>query len=314
MRLSRIAASATVLALTFTGCATVGDPEYVAEDCSYYYPEFDSLDADGAFGEQVKLINKSGDRQRIENEQRKETISGTGAEINPDSLVTLSISAWTDQGEEILPLERWTVNEFNRFQAPWLDGILNCAQVGDRVLYTAAATSFFTPEAVGQLGLSTDEAMVIIADVIKLVPEKILGEIKEMPASFPEIENDATGAPVVKLRDSIKLPNPGEVEVFTRIESDEDAVVGENDFIAVQYHGVNLKTGEVFDTSWDTLSPLMMNLGSLIPGFQQGIVGAKVGSQIAVMVPADLGYGEYVEGQKQTGDILFLIDILASDR
>lgn len=306
--------ASAALALALSGCAFGGDESgYVSDDCSYYYPGFADLNVEGSLGGEVKVLNAAATAQNTTQKQRKETITGTGEAVADDSIVTISVSAWTDQGEGVLPLESWTVNEANRSQAPWLDDVLSCAQVGDRVVFTDVTTAFFSEDSVTQLGLTTDEVLVLVADIITLVPEKISGEAIDMPASFPAISNDENGAPVVTLRSSMSLPVAGKVEIFTRIEGSRDRIVGADDFITVQYHGVNLKNGEVFDTSWDDMQPLMMNLGSLIEGFQNGMVGQRIGSQIVVKVPSDLGYGEFVEGQNQTGDILFVIDILASD-
>ncbi len=314
MRLSKVAITSAALTLALTGCSFGGDDSgYISEDCFYYYPGFEDLTVDGALGGEVKVLNASGNQQSTAQKQRKETITGTGAEVEDDSIVTISVSAWTDQGEGILPIESWTVDKTNRAQAPWLDDVLSCAQVGDRILYTDASTEFFSEDALASIGMTVDEVLVLVADVMTIVPEKISGEVKEMPASFPEITNDENGAPVVTLRNSATIPDAGKVEVFTRISGTGDRVVGASDFITVQYHGVNLHTGEVFDTSWDDMQPLMMSLSSLIEGFQEGMLGQTVGSQIVVKVPADLGYGDFVEGQQNTGDILFVIDILASD-
>ncbi|MBX3311550.1 MAG: FKBP-type peptidyl-prolyl cis-trans isomerase [Microbacteriaceae bacterium] len=313
MRLSKIAMTSAALTLVLAGCSAGDDSGYIADDCNYYYPGFEDLTVEGTLGGEIQVLNATGVAQNTAQKQRKEVITGNGDAIQDDSIVTISVSAWTDQGEGILPIESWTVNDTNRAQAAWLDNVLSCAQVGDRIVYTDASTQFFSEDALASIGMSTDEVLVLVADVMALVPEKVSGEVQDMPATFPEISNDTNGAPVVTLRDGVTLPAAGQVEVFTRIAGTGDHLVAASDFITVQYHGVNLVTGEVFDTSWDDMQPLMMSLSTLIEGFQDGMIGQSVGSQIVVKVPADLGYGAYVDGESSTGDILFVIDILASD-
>jgi FKBP-type peptidyl-prolyl cis-trans isomerase len=66
--------------------------------------------------------------------------------------------------------------------------------------------------------------------------------------------------------------------------------------LAVTYKGY-LTSGQVFDQSKPAnngqLQPLLFTLGSgqLIPGFEQGVAGMKVGGTRRVIIPPSLGYG-----------------------
>ncbi len=61
--------------------------------------------------------------------------------------------------------------------------------------------------------------------------------------------------------------------------------------VAVHYTGW-LSTGEGFDTSIG-FSPLAFTLGAhqVVPGFEQGVVGMKVGGKRRLIIPPALGYG-----------------------
>lgn len=65
------------------------------------------------------------------------------------------------------------------------------------------------------------------------------------------------------------------------------------DAVTVQYVGVNYKNGKEFDASWDRGEPFTFNLGAgeVIPGWDEGLVGMKVGGQRELIIPPDLGYG-----------------------
>ncbi len=66
------------------------------------------------------------------------------------------------------------------------------------------------------------------------------------------------------------------------------------DEISVQYAGANFKTGEEFDSSWSrNAEPFTFNLGAgeVIQGWDQGIVGMKVGGRRELIIPPELGYG-----------------------
>jgi peptidylprolyl isomerase len=62
----------------------------------------------------------------------------------------------------------------------------------------------------------------------------------------------------------------------------------------VNYVGVLFKNGEEFDTSWGKgKQPFQFALGSgqVIPGWDQGVVGMKVGERRRLTIPAELAYG-----------------------
>ncbi len=79
----------------------------------------------------------------------------------------------------------------------------------------------------------------------------------------------------------------------------QDAIVGEGDeavpgsVVAVLYVGM-LEDGTVFDSSANNNNePLVFTLGSegIIPGFQIGVNGMKVGGERRLSIPPELGYG-----------------------
>jgi len=68
------------------------------------------------------------------------------------------------------------------------------------------------------------------------------------------------------------------------------------DIVKVNYTGT-LKDGSVFDTSLGR-EPLEFTLGQgqLIPGFEQAVIGMRVGESKTVNIPADQAYGPYNNG------------------
>ena len=62
----------------------------------------------------------------------------------------------------------------------------------------------------------------------------------------------------------------------------------------VQYVGVLFKNGKEFDTSWGKgKQPFQFTIGSgqVISGWDQGVLGMKVGERRRLTIPADLAYG-----------------------
>jgi peptidylprolyl isomerase len=85
---------------------------------------------------------------------------------------------------------------------------------------------------------------------------------------------------------------PDAVQVETLIEGQgEGAVPG--DILTVHYVGV-LSDGTQFDESWSSGQPFVVeNLGqaSVIPGWNEGLVGAKIGERRRLEIGSDKAYG-----------------------
>ena len=79
----------------------------------------------------------------------------------------------------------------------------------------------------------------------------------------------------------------------------QDLVVGAgataatNDVVTVNYVGT-LTNGTKFDSSYDRNQPYTFRLGAgaVIAGWDQGVVGMKVGGKRRLTIPPSLGYGD----------------------
>jgi len=71
------------------------------------------------------------------------------------------------------------------------------------------------------------------------------------------------------------------------------------DIVEVHYTGT-LENGTVFDTSAGR-EPLKFTLGAgqMIPGFEQAVLGMKIGESKTVTIPADEAYGPYRDDMVQ---------------
>jgi peptidylprolyl isomerase len=83
--------------------------------------------------------------------------------------------------------------------------------------------------------------------------------------------------------------------------------------ITVNYVGVSYKTGEEFDASWEGAEPFSFQLGAgeVITGWDQGLVGVKVGSRVQVDIPTDLAYPDRTDGPA-SGPLRFVVDVLSA--
>lgn len=104
-----------------------------------------------------------------------------------------------------------------------------------------------------------------------------------------------TGATKKKTKPKVTVPKgapPKKLEVKD-LEAGNGATAKAGDAVTVNYVGVNYRTGKAFDASWDRGEPFTFTLGAgeVIPGWDQGIEGMKVGGRRELIIPPELGYG-----------------------
>jgi peptidylprolyl isomerase len=104
----------------------------------------------------------------------------------------------------------------------------------------------------------------------------------------------------------------------------EDVVVGEGDEatpgskVTVHYVGVAFRTGKEFDASWNRGEPFRFALGKgqVIPGWDQGVAGMRVGGRRKLTIPSALAYGARGAGNGVIAPhepLVFVVDLLAVD-
>jgi peptidylprolyl isomerase len=101
----------------------------------------------------------------------------------------------------------------------------------------------------------------------------------------------------------------------------DDVVVGDGDEatagkkVTVHYVGVSFLTGEEFDASWNRGQPFEFRLGrgQVIPGWDQGVAGMRVGGRRKLTIPSALAYGARGAGGaiKPHEPLVFVVDLLA---
>ncbi|HEU5105250.1 MAG TPA: FKBP-type peptidyl-prolyl cis-trans isomerase [Solirubrobacterales bacterium] len=102
-------------------------------------------------------------------------------------------------------------------------------------------------------------------------------------------------APGKKTKPTVEKPSgaPPKELVINDLEEGSGAEAKAGDAVSVNYVGVNYKTGKEFDASWDRGEPFTFTLGAgeVIPGWDQGVEGMKVGGRRELIIPPELGYG-----------------------
>ncbi|HWI31446.1 MAG TPA: FKBP-type peptidyl-prolyl cis-trans isomerase [Microbacterium sp.] len=232
--------------------------------------------------------------------QSTEVAKGEGDPVEAGDFVQYALTAFNaETGEQVGSLG-YTAGEILPMQisadSP-LGQIFGCAAPGSRF----AAAFPGTDEAPGQ---------VYVVDFQSIVPTAAWGEEQEPVEGMPTVELAKDGDPTITLPDG---DAPTEVQLAP-LKVGDGPVVASGDTVLVQYTGVKWSDGTVFDSSWESGSPASFQTTGVVPGFQQALEGATVGSQVLVVIPPAAGYGEgEINDSDLVGETLvFVIDILAT--
>ena len=120
------------------------------------------------------------------------------------------------------------------------------------------------------------------------------------------------GEPLIEVPEAVP---PGDLVVQPLIRGSGRQVAA-GQVITVQYVGVTWTDGAVFDSTWISgklPASFPIGVGSVMAGWDAGLVEQTVGSQVLLVIPAELGYGEEGTGSIPGGaTLVFVVDILAA--
>jgi len=92
-------------------------------------------------------------------------------------------------------------------------------------------------------------------------------------------------------------------------------VVKTGQTVEVNYHGVDARTGKMFDESFTTGQSVSFSLDQVVPGFSKGLIGQQQGSRVVIAMPGADGYdssGGNPQAGIEVGDtLLFVVDLVA---
>jgi peptidylprolyl isomerase len=135
------------------------------------------------------------------------------------------------------------------------------------------------------------------------------------PPTPPEIGPVDCGGPAPE-RTIPPVAPPAEIPtrlVVADLQTGTGPAAADGDTLYVDFTGIRSADGLVFDSSYTRGTPLDFPLGrgSVIAGWDQGLVGAQAGTLRRLDVPADLAYGDTPPGDVlQPGDALtFMIEV-----
>lgn len=189
---------------------------------------------------------------------------------------------------------------------------LQGAHAGDRVLIGVTSHDGYDPTGNGTT-IQKGDSLVFVVDVRKVFPSQATGTKQAVPSTVPKLEYDKAGHPAKFVATPQTPASVSKLGVYPIIKGN-GPVVKSGQTIVVQYIGELYPDKQLFGQSWTNTVPLsaQLGVGQVIPGWDQGLVGQRVGSRVILVIPSALGYGTTGKGSDvpPNADLIFAIDIL----
>jgi FKBP-type peptidyl-prolyl cis-trans isomerase len=131
-------------------------------------------------------------------------------------------------------------------------------------------------------------------------PFSFEADFSTVPAPY-----DTTGAQ--------RIIKPSGLIIYIHSEGIGESVITERDRVLL-YYTLRLKNGRIVDSSYANgrFFPVEFSLPTVIRGFREGLVGAKNGARISLVIPPALGYGPDPESSLRNETLYYdiLIDTI----
>ncbi len=253
--------------------------------------------------------------------QSKHLISGHGARVVKGDLAVVYLTAYTWHGTTSKKVSELSTGKPQPLDVgstiSGLDKNLEGSRVGSRLLLTIPPKDGFGSKGDSSVGVSGKDTLVLVVDVLGSYQKTASAHgtpTVAKKAGLPTVGSASAGtAPAVRIP---KTAPPTTLQVQTLIQG-TGPVVKKGQLLVAQYEGVIWRTGKVFSSTWKSSAPagFQIGTGQVIKGWDDGLVGKRVGSQVLLVVPPADGYGKQGSSQagiKGTDTLIFVVDILGT--
>ena len=199
---------------------------------------------------------------------------------------------------------------------PGLDNALVGVPLGSRVLVVLPPSDGFANVSSLPTGVTKTDTAILVFDVrdgfaADAGPSGT--PVAATDATLPVVSGPTNAKPVITIP---KAAAPTALKVSTLIQG-TGPTTAKGQEVVVQYVGEIWATGKEFDSSWSRSIPAGFTIGAgqLIPAWDQGLVGVKVGSRVLIVAPPASGYGSAGQssaGISGTDTLVFVVDILGA--
>jgi peptidylprolyl isomerase len=194
---------------------------------------------------------------------------------------------------------------------PGLITALTGVKAGSRILFAIPPAEAFGSNGRAAAGIGATDDLVVVADILAV--GKVLQQAEGTPVApvegQPTVAFDPASGPTITVP---KTAAPTALVVQNLVDGNGPEVKS-GQTITVHYTGALWSDGSVFDSSWTRKSPATFGIGTgnVIPGWDKGLVGKKVGSRVLLVVPPADGYGDQAQAKiPANSTLVFVVDIL----
>ncbi|WP_411700809.1 FKBP-type peptidyl-prolyl cis-trans isomerase [Conyzicola sp.] len=308
------------LVASLSACATVG-PSESSGSCEPTSMSGDASALVDATGEPGTVLTPEFPTPLITDGIEVSTISsGDGDTVYPGEIADFHVTFADATTAEVIALEGLDAASIVRRTAgdgTGLGDVLACASVGDRLGITAEA---------GEIGLASDPedttTVVLIIDVVRAFPGRADGVAQLAVNGMPAVALAPSGQPGVTIPSA---EAPEDTQTATTILGSGETIE-EGDGVVLHQTILSWETRAMLETTWvdgekpavpTTVLATEDNTGSrsgVIPALADALIGAKVGSQLLVVVPpGDDSFAEGATlptGATATDTLVYVVDVL----
>ena len=186
---------------------------------------------------------------------------------------------------------------------------------GSRILVQGTAGDLIGQSLNTSSGIAAKDVLIWVVDPVGAASVDVKAEAKGEQApsepGMPEVKSPSQKAAVITVPKGEKAPKELKEQVL--IKGDGKKVEAGQGLIA-QYTGVKWEDGKKFDSSWDHggATAFQIGNGSVVAGWDKGLVGKHVGDRVLLVIPPSLGYGASPQSELAKNTLVFTVDILGT--
>ncbi|WP_328428861.1 FKBP-type peptidyl-prolyl cis-trans isomerase [Streptomyces sp. NBC_00443] len=282
---------------------------------------------DGKVGEKPKIsVPKEGDPSGKTVVETVSEGSGTAAKASDFVRLDWTVEKWGEDQElggtwaatttgESTP-RRQSVEQIGKPSQQLPEKVLAAVKgqkPGSRVLVQGTAGDLIGESLNPSSGINQKDVLIWVVDVAGAGAVDAKGEAKgeqaATEAGLPEVKAPSQKAATITIPKNTKAPKDLKEQVL--IKGDGKKVEAGQGLVA-QYTGVKWEDGKKFDSSWDHggATAFQIGTGSVVPGWDKGLVGKNVGDRVLLVIPPALGYGSSPNSELSKNTLVFVVDIL----
>ncbi|MES5822381.1 FKBP-type peptidyl-prolyl cis-trans isomerase [Streptomyces sp. RG80] len=186
---------------------------------------------------------------------------------------------------------------------------------GSRILVQGTAGDLLGQNLNTDSGITAKDVLIWVIDPVGAATvdakAEAEGEQAAPAAGMPEVKAPSQKAATITIPKGEKAPKELEQQVLIK-GSGKKVEAGQG--LVAQYTGVKWEDGEKFDSSWDHggATAFQIGNGSVVEGWDKGLVGKNVGDRVLLVIPPSLGYGASPSSELAKNTLVFVVDILGT--